>query len=1626
MLELSTLKFTVDTSQLKEALDLMRQLGDAQKPLGNPPKGPQGSPRGGAPSESKLKGVERSLERQAIKNKILRGEVVQLKDAQVSLDRAFTSGQAGQLATAKLSGATAEQFKKLAASFRDFNAISGTNPFDKTLGGITKLRSELQELNSVNGLMNNGFNVTREQARLLQRDLNSLAQTMQLAGKSQQEIATASQAHSRAFAEQATILNQQVAVAKESEAMARRDAAAKFTQQKAYKALEVEMQRVDAVMAEMNNEFGLTANTGERAAAAVAKYAVMLKRAGVEGVQAAAMLETYRKKTQQIASQDETRAATRLSRALTPQISDVAVSVAGGMPLHLIIMQQGLQIRDLIAQSGVSQQKMQEVFKTAGADMVRSIGGTIKALGTLVYGTLVDASKAVVNFGMQITPLGSAIDKLAGVSYRAAQAVRAFSIAMVATGIGAFIVGIGAVIAATVSLYKEQGKLNVAMNTTAASLGMTVGQANEYANSMNAAGISGRKVIEALQAIGVEGGFTGKTLDMVVKSAVAFSSATGVAIEDVVKNFAKLRDDPVAAVRSLGKETGYFSDELAINIRKLEEQGNSALAATTALEAYAKGTKESADAIKNNYGVLETVFNGVGKAAGWMWDAILAVGRPESDLGRLKQQADFWNNHLKARPNSKLMQDEAATANAAYQSALALEEQAKQRKRNAETAKLTVFSDKLILDMRSKEEAYQIRMNKLLDEENKLSMAGNLTAERQLAINRARVKAREERDGKPKKQKKPEEPYKWQERLNDAMNTTVAKARELNAVEKAWIDIQDDKKFLLLSETERNKAAAAAVDLIKQANTELAKSKLADYTKQFDEFLAKIEQRNKDSDFTISTAFVINADELTAMKDKYDLQKQYEEFLYEYKIGYERAYLEFAREGQEQQLEQRLKQIAEIYKAEINAANKASDAVKVDRERDKRVKVIEDQKKAYEDMWRSVDNEAERIFIDIAQNGEDAFKRIGESIEEYLLKMLYEMTVKQWIIQVATSNNGGNPISSLSQGNGLSSALGSVGVGGGATLGSMGQYFSTGFTAAGSGAGVSTTAGAGASIGGANGAAMQAGAYAAPVAGAAAGMYANRKISGGYKMDMKYSQEIQDAGVLIATAVGSPLAGVLTGVAQGIQNRVFGRKLTEVGVMGKFNNGQVDSSAYQKQKGGLLRSDKISSSGLDDPTRNALNMQLKAVQESAAGMAKAMGHSAESIENFTGRVRINLKGLNNEEAAKKMADELEKLKIQMLSTIPGIDMTRQQLKQLVVEVQQLMTQAGISVQGMAGIITQGLLGRLSQEQVGEQLAEMVIGGIYTTMISPFATEISTVFSSQILEPMFTAIAAGVPISQAISQASINAVVQKAQEAATAINAVMSDPGFRSAIGSVQKAISRISVAVTRRAVPAFGTAAAEAKRAAEAAAAEAKRAADQVKSEWRQITETITQEIRRIRGELAQEDTRGFAYLQSQFAIATAQARGGDQEAANQLPALSSAMLELAAKQSKSLVELQRLQGYTVASLLETRSYLASKYGIEVPAFAAGGVFTNGVVSSPTLFNTGLMGEAGPEAIMPLASVGGKLGVRTTSDSSSSELIQEVRMLRAEVRAVVSHTSKTAKILTRVTPDGETVAVTVQ
>jgi hypothetical protein len=168
------------------------------------------------------------------------------------------------------------------------------------------------------------------------------------------------------------------------------------------------------------------------------------------------------------------------------------------------------------------------------------------------------------------------------------------------------------------------------------------------------------------------------------------------------------------------------------------------------------------------------------------------------------------------------------------------------------------------------------------------------------------------------------------------------------------------------------------------------------------------------------------------------------------------------------------------------------------------------------------------------------------------------------------------------------------------------------------------------------------------------------------------------------------------------------------------------------------------------------------------------------------------------------------------------------------------------------------------------------------------------------------------------------------------------------------------------------------------AASEAQRAAEQFRDAWQSITDTLFDEVARIRGLLGLGGGDSLASAQSRFAITTAQARSGDQEAAKLLPGLSQTLLELAGANATSLLELQRIRAQVAASLEQTGTGLAGRFGLKVPSFDVG---TNYVPRDMLA----LVHEG--EAIVPKAyNTDGGAG-------NSGALVSEVRALREDNKA---------------------------
>jgi len=187
------------------------------------------------------------------------------------------------------------------------------------------------------------------------------------------------------------------------------------------------------------------------------------------------------------------------------------------------------------------------------------------------------------------------------------------------------------------------------------------------------------------------------------------------------------------------------------------------------------------------------------------------------------------------------------------------------------------------------------------------------------------------------------------------------------------------------------------------------------------------------------------------------------------------------------------------------------------------------------------------------------------------------------------------------------------------------------------------------------------------------------------------------------------------------------------------------------------------------------------------------------------------------------------------------------------------------------------------------------------------------------------------------------------------------------------------------------------------AAAESQRAAEQFKSAWQSVADSIFDEVARIRGLIGGGSASSFAASQSAFAIAAAQARAGDQEAAKLLPGLSQAMLTLAEAQATSLLELQRIRAQAAATLSGVGGSIASQYGL-IPKLDTG---TN------YLPRDMLIQAHEGEAVVPRAynpAAGGQA-------SGNAELLAEVKALRLKTEAqsneLIKLNARTTQIMDR-------------
>ncbi|ECO1013336.1 phage tail tape measure protein, partial [Salmonella enterica subsp. enterica serovar Newport] len=177
---------------------------------------------------------------------------------------------------------------------------------------------------------------------------------------------------------------------------------------------------------------------------------------------------------------------------------------------------------------------------------------------------------------------------------------------------------------------KESEEFNKQLILTGNYAGKTAGQLNEMAKSLAGNGVTQHDAAGVLAQVVGSGSFTGPAVDMVSRTAARMQEAVGQSVDETIRQFKRLQDDPVNAAKELDKTLHFLTATQIEQIRVLGEQGRTADAAKIAMSAYSEEMNKRMGDVHDNLGWVERAWNSLGDAAKWAWDRMLDIGREDT------------------------------------------------------------------------------------------------------------------------------------------------------------------------------------------------------------------------------------------------------------------------------------------------------------------------------------------------------------------------------------------------------------------------------------------------------------------------------------------------------------------------------------------------------------------------------------------------------------------------------------------------------------------------------------------------------------------------------------------------------------------------------------------------------------------------------------------------------------------------------------------------------------------------------------------------------------------------------------------------------------------------------------
>ena len=204
---------------------------------------------------------------------------------------------------------------------------------------------------------------------------------------------------------------------------------------------------------------------------------------------------------------------------------------------------------------------------------------------------------------------------------------------------------------------KEAQNLNAALIMTGQQSGVTSDQLSTMAASMDdMAGVTQAKATEALLTF-INAGIRGEeSLGKFTAAAIQLEKAGGASVEETAKKFKELEREPFKAAVKLDEAINFLDQSTKQHIKSLEDQGRLTDAARVAQEAYADAIANRVPKITENLGLIERAWRGIVNTAKEAGDALLSIGRTDTNTAKLdelqKKLASFEQKYPNAPADS--------------------------------------------------------------------------------------------------------------------------------------------------------------------------------------------------------------------------------------------------------------------------------------------------------------------------------------------------------------------------------------------------------------------------------------------------------------------------------------------------------------------------------------------------------------------------------------------------------------------------------------------------------------------------------------------------------------------------------------------------------------------------------------------------------------------------------------------------------------------------------------------------------------------------------------------------------------------------------------------------------------